>query len=368
VLFIVVGLLLVLISRRLSVSRRKREGYDRKHPIDAGDVAHRFDPSSSWSVAGTVCLGGSRALGALHADTRCVVLTSRMLGSVAIERRAVTGVRMIGQFNRYVHFDSDDGRYDAILFRSTIGAPVTSVLGSLGWPVAGQELPATVTASATPTDPSYALLPPPPPPPARAFGGGGSITRAIPSSSAVDRFEPLARRIVPTLLWMTLGLALVLLALSYAAPPPAPATMHAISHLLTVLTFVLVALSFLCMALRQFADQSNPASQLTLRRPFSQKGRLRRTVLGWLLLVFLLASLVAAFSGQRGNPSQQDGLYYVTRNSIPHEVDAATYRRVVAISRRPSLGADIFFCTLALLMWGAGAGMVRNEDESGLPA
>jgi hypothetical protein len=116
-LLVVTSIAVLALSRGFGWSPMGPQGFRPKRRIDSGDVTHAFDRDTTWSMAGAVRFGRIGTVGALHADVTCVLLTTRLYGCVAIDRREVTGVREIGTLNKFVHFDSSDGRFDALLFR-----------------------------------------------------------------------------------------------------------------------------------------------------------------------------------------------------------------------------------------------------------
>lgn len=359
-----------VLSRAFGWSPLSPQGFHPKRPIEPGDVAHPFDADRSWSTAGSIRLGRVGSYGALHADAACVLLTTRYWGSVAIDRRDVTGVREIGALNRFVHFDSPEGRFDAVLFRVRRNGTVLDALATLGWPVAGRALPPVPVPASSWAGPASGALPPPPPPPPLPprFTSRTGAGVAAPRIPQLDRVEPTVRKVVSGLTYVVLSAVLVVLALTYAHPPPSSSLLTSATSLLSIATVVLAGVTLLFQAVRQLGDSLRPADDLATRVPFSRTRQRKARTIGLLVFLFAGAIVVTTAMSRHGRPSTHGDRYYLTHNSVTHEVGAGTYRRAVAAQQRPVLAADLFFCTLALLAWSSFGDATHGSDERGLPA
>ena len=192
---------------------------------------------------------------------------------------------------------------------------------------------------------------------------------AIPRVPQLDRVEPRVRRVVSGLTYVVLFAVLVVLALTYADPPPSSGFLMSATGLLSIATVVLTGTTLLFQAVRQLGDSVRPADELTTRVPFSRTRQRKPRTIGLLVLLFVMAVVVTTVLSRHGTPSRHGDRYYLTRDSVTHEVGAGTYRRAVAAQQRPVLAADIFFCSLALLAWSSfGDPTTDGSDERGLPA
>jgi hypothetical protein len=140
VVFSLVGLVNLAISRRLG-----KQGHRPSLAPPAAVPEHSFDEARSATFRGGSRVGRGNAtspLVRLRADERWIHISGalRMFGGprpVWIERRTVNRVGRISALltGSGIRFETDDGRYDSVIFWASAPDRVLDALRERGWPV-----------------------------------------------------------------------------------------------------------------------------------------------------------------------------------------------------------------------------------------